>query len=143
MNKLFYRYLYEIDPRFENARYTPSFILPKKSKLLGSVVKMEDELIPESKYWDFGGHIADYRYGQLSVEDASLALLGWTLDEVRASAESISQSMALKFLTNAEMAADIRKFADLKEVEPSLFLVAEAVTDGPFGPSEAKFIDCR
>ena len=48
----------------------------------------------------------------------------------------------MSFPTNSEVAGQLRAFTNLEETEPGLFLVSEAVTEGPF-QSEAKYIDCR
>lgn len=141
--KKFYRYLYYVDPRFENCRYTPSDILPKQSKLLGSVCTLTCELVPEDKYKDLGGGLkADWRYGKISFEPESLAAIGWDEETMKAMAMGISQQFSLSFPTKEEVAAQLRSFTTLTETEPGLFLLSEAVTEGPF-PREARYIDCR
>lgn len=144
--KSFYRYVYWLTPSQEpsiNQRFTPSHILPRQSKLLGTICTMKDELVPEDKYKDLGGGlIADWRYGVITAEDSVLESSGWTKDAIEANAERIGSSMCIEFLTNDEMAQELRKFTNLQELQDNLFLVnPESELSSQKIP--ASYIDCR
>lgn len=138
--KQFYRYVYYFPSKVENEHFTPSQLM--KHKMFSALVKLTDELVPEAKYKDLGIGIADWRYGVAEADDAMLEMAGWSEESVKSIISTAGVTMLVQFPGKDVIAEDLRKFTTLTETEPGLFLVAEAVTEGPF-PSEASYIDLR
>lgn len=138
--KQFYRYVYDFPSKNANERFTPSQRM--QHKMFSTLVKLTDELVPESKYKDLGIGIADWRYGMAEADDALLAMAGWSEESVKQIISTAGVTMLVQFPGKDVIAEDLRTFTDLKEVEPGLFLVAEAVTEGEF-QRDAVYIDLR
>ena len=138
--KLFYRYVYEFRPDRVNERYTPSHKMGHQ--MFNALVTLNDEIVPDDKYRDLGGFVADYRFGFAEFNDEAMESVGWTTDAMKSKLEKVGSNLDLAFLSNVEMAATLRSLTTLTETEPNLFLVSEAVTEGPY-TCEAKYIDCR
>lgn len=146
MTTAFYRYLPTYDGNLDaalNTAYSPAFRLPMQSKLLASVASIKDELVPSFRYKIIAkGLPADWRYGRIDYKPEDLASIGWTPEAMQAMALKLAQGMGLEFLTAEAMAEDLRRFTDLKEREPGLFVVAEASKALDMERPEV-IIDCR
>lgn len=139
----YFLYRYKFQPLAGNSRYTPSFeFLPKYPECQG-VATLTDELVPESKYKTLpNGSISGLRVGKLEWDTAGMAALNFTDEAVIAELVNFGRDFSVKSVSKDELAGFLRVYCDITELEPSLFVVSEAVTEGPF-TCEASYIDCR
>lgn len=136
----YYRYVYDFRSKNANERFLPSDRM--KHKLFSALVKLTDELVPETRYKDLDIGIADWRYGCAEADDAQLAACGWSDEAVRQVMSTAGADMLIQFPGNDVIADDLRKFTDLTEREPGLFVVSEA-TEMMGQPVPEKLIDLR
>lgn len=127
--KQFFLYRHRWEPLAGNSRYSPSFVFSKTFPELDAT--MVDEIVPDERFKPVhNGKATGLRIGYVeSTNDLTNVL-------------SDGGSFSIQVVTKSQASDFLRAETDLAEREPGLFVVHEAVTEGPFQSPE-KTIDLR